>query len=223
MRGVCSGKYRDAAMPILPFLTRSLLLSLVASLFSPLVWGEVLLWGGRPEFGIEFEQEKTPDKLGVTQSITYIPSLNFSNGPINRVDLLIMDEQEKEMVNGVVARQNITKLALRVRKNIHFTEDWGMYFRALLGHANTSTERFTYGYTDAAFRYEHDFFGFITGVRVQRTLDGTPGHALNKFRLGPSFDIGEHHELEFRWVRAWNADTHARESDATIVEYTYKF
>jgi hypothetical protein len=175
------------------------------------VHAQTLLWGGRPEFGVELEQEKTPDHLGVTNSITYIPSLVFP------------DEREKDLSSGVSETTRVNKLALRLRKNVHFTEDWGMYFRGLLGHYSSSAERFVYGYTDAAFRYEHDFFGFIAGVRVQRSLDGTPGHDLNKFRLGPSVDIGEHHELEFRWVRAWDAHTHARESDATIVEYTYKF
>ncbi len=208
-------------MPIL-FKTPRYFLLLTVLLMSSLAAGaETLLWGGRPEFGIELEQEKTPDKLGVTHSITYIPSLVFPNGPINRVDLLIMDEREKDLSEGSTIQ--VTKLAVRVRKNIRFGGDWGMYARALLGHAQEPDESFIYGYTDLALRYEHDFVGFIAGMRVQRTLDGTTGHDRNKFRLGPSFDIGEHHELEFRWVRAWDAHTHAHESDSTILEYTYKF
>lgn len=208
-------------MPIL-FKTPRYFLLLTVLLMSSLAAGaETLLWGGRPEFGIELEQEKTPDKLGVTHSITYIPSLVFPDGPINRIDLLIMDEREKDLSEGSTIQ--VTKLAVRVRKNIRFGGDWGMYARALLGHAQEPDESFIYGYTDLALRYEHDFVGFIAGVRVQRTLDGTTGHDRNKFRLGPSFDIGEHHELEFRWVRAWDAHTHAHESDSTILEYTYKF
>ncbi len=208
-------------MPIL-FKTPRYFLLLTVLLMSSLAAGaETLLWGGRPEFGIELEQEKTPDKLGVTHSITYIPSLVFPDGPINRVDLLIMDEREKDLSEGSTIQ--VTKLAVRVRKNIRFGGDWGMYARALLGHAQEPDESFIYGYTDLALRYEHDFVGFIAGMRVQRTLDGTTGHDRNKFRLGPSFDIGEHHELEFRWVRAWDAHTHAHESDSTILEYTYKF
>lgn len=208
-------------MPILFKTPRYFLLLTVLLMSSFATGAETLLWGGRPEFGIELEQEKTPDKLGVTHSITYIPSLVFPNGPINRVDLLIMDEREKDLSEGSTIQ--VTKLAVRVRKNIRFGGDWGMYARALLGHAQEPDESFIYGYTDLALRYEHDFFGFIAGVRVQRTLDGTTGHDRNKFRLGPSFDIGEHHELEFRWVRAWDAHTHAHESDSTILEYTYKF
>lgn len=210
-------------MPILSKLERPTAVLAFILITSVCAHADTLLWGGKPELGIELEQEKAPDHIGVTHSVTLIPSLNFPHGPINRVDILLMGEREKAMEDGTLSTTNISKYALRVRKNIHFTEDWGMYFRALLGHADTSTERYTYGYTDAALRYEHDFFGFIAGVRVQRSLDGTPGHDLNKIRLGPSFDIGEHHELEFRWVRAWDAHTHARESDATILEYTYKF
>ncbi len=208
-------------MPLIQHLKRSLAAAVLFVLFTPHAMADTRLWGGMPEFGIELEQEKTPDKLGVTHSITYIPSLVFPNGPINRVDLLIMDEREKDLSEGSTI--NVTKLAVRVRKNIRFGGDWGMYARALLGHAQEPDESFIYGYTDLALRYEHDFFGFIAGVRVQRTLDGTTGHDRNKIRLGPSFDIGEHHELEFRWVRAWDAHTHAHESDSTILEYTYKF
>lgn len=215
------GKISRFTMPILLQSTRQLVLLALMLLSSFAACAETLLWGGRPEFGIELEQEKTPDKLGVTHSITYIPSLNFPDGPVNRIDLLIMDEREK--TSPTATADKVTKLALRVRKNIRFGGDWGMYVRALLGHASEPGDAFIYGYTDAALRYEHDYFGFIAGVRVQRTLDGTTGHDLNKFRLGPSFDIGEHHELEFRWVRAWDAHTHAHKSDATILEYTYKF
>lgn len=208
-------------MPIFNARANALFFSVAATYFSPIVHGEVVWWGGLPEFGIELEQEKTPDKLGVTNSITYIPSLSFPDGPVNRIDLLIMDERDKAIPSGPT--EHITKLAVRVRKNIRFGGDWGMYVRALVGRASEPGDAYIYGYTDAAMRYEHDFFGLIAGVRVQRALDGTAGHDRNKFRIGPSFDIGEHHELEFRWVRAWDAHTHARESDATILEYTYKF
>jgi hypothetical protein len=91
-----------------------------------------------------------------------------------------------------------------------------MYFRGLIGHANDAGEKYIYGYSDATLRYERGFFGFIMGVRVQRALDGTSGHDVNKFRLGPSFDIGEHHELEFRWARSWEAHTHVHESDTLL-------
>ena len=121
-------------MPILFKTPRYFLLLTVLLMSSFAAGAETLLWGGRPEFGIELEQEKTPDKLGVTNSITYIPSLSFPNGPVNRIDVLIMDEREKALPSGPT--EHITKLAVRVRKNIRFGGDWGMYVRALVGRAS---------------------------------------------------------------------------------------
>ena len=65
----------------------------MAGSFSLFATAETLLWGGRPEFGIELEEEKSPDGMGLTHSITYIPALVFPNGPINRFDLLLMGQQ----------------------------------------------------------------------------------------------------------------------------------
>jgi hypothetical protein len=184
---------------------------------------ETTWWGGRPELGIEYEHEKSSDNQSTGNGITLIPSLNFKTGPIHRIDLLLEGERDKEVSSGVTSFSNLYKVAVRVRKNVPLQGDLGMYFRGLVGHAQSDSEKYFYGYSDAALRYEHGFFGFIMGVRVQRALDGTRGHDLYKFRLGPSFDIGEHHELEFRWARSWDADTRAHESDSYIVEYTYKF
>lgn len=204
-------------------LARNAFVVFAAGLLTGTAMAETLLWGGRPEFGIEYEHEKMADNVSVGNSITLIPSLSFKNGPIHRIDLMVEGERDKEVSSGVSSFSKLYKVAVRVRKNVPLHGDLGMYFRGLIGHANSDTEKYFYGYSDAALRYEHDFFGFIMGVRVQRTLDGTSGHDLNKFRLGPSFDIGEHHELEFRWARSWDAHTRAHESDSYIVEYTYKF
>jgi hypothetical protein len=204
-------------------MARSVWVAMAAGMLCVTASAEATLWGGRPELGIEYEHEKMADNVSHGNSITLIPSLSFKTGPIHRIDLMLEGERDKEVSSGVTSFSNLYKVAVRVRKNVPLQGDLGMYFRGLVGHAQSDSEKYFYGYSDAALRYEHDFFGFIMGVRVQRTLDGTSGHDLNKFRLGPSFDIGEHHELEFRWVRAWDAHTQAHESDSYIVEYTYKF
>jgi hypothetical protein len=183
-------------------LARYAFVVLATGMLTGTAMAETLLWGGRPEFGVEYEHEKMADNQSYGNAITLIP---------------------KEVSGGTTSFSKLYKVAVRVRKNVPLQGDLGMYFRGLIGHAKSDTEKYFYGYSDAALRYEHDFFGFIMGVRVQRTLDGTKGHDLNKFRLGPSFDIGEHHELEFRWARSWDAHTYAHESDSYIVEYTYKF
>ena len=210
-------------MPALLTHVRFAFFLLAAGMLPITAMAEATLWGGRPEFGVEYEHEKMVDNVSHGNGLTLIPSLSFKNGPIHRIDLLVEGERDKEVDSGVTSFSNVYKVAVRVKKNVPLKGDLGMYFRGLIGHANDAGEKYFYGYSDAALRYERGFFGFIMGVRVQRALDGTSGHDVNKFRLGPSFDIGEHHELEFRWARSWEAHTHDHESDSYIVEYTYKF
>lgn len=210
-------------MPLKMSLARFTFVVIAAGMLVGTAMAETTWWGGRPELGIEYEHEKSSDNQSTGNGITLIPSLSFKTGPIHRIDLLLEGERDKEVSSGVTSFSNLYKVAVRVRKNVPLQGDLGMYFRGLVGHAQSDSEKYFYGYSDAALRYEHGFFGFIMGVRVQRALDGTRGHDLNKFRLGPSFDIGEHHELEFRWARSWDADARAHESDSYIVEYTYKF
>jgi hypothetical protein len=204
-------------------LARYAFVVLAAGMLTVTAMAETLLWGGRPEFGVEYEHEKMADNLSHGKGLTLIPSLSFKNGPIHRIDLLFEGERDKEVSDGVTSFSNLYKVAVRVRKNIPLQGDLGMYFRGLVGRAKGESESYYYGYSYAVLRYERGFFGFIMGVRVQRSLDGSSGHDVNKFRLGPSFDIGEHHELELRWARSWDAHTHAHESDSYIAEYTYKF
>jgi hypothetical protein len=210
-------------MPALLTPVRFAFFLLAAGMLPITAMAEATLWGGRPEFGVEYEHEKMVDNVSHGNGLTLIPSLSFKNGPIHRIDLLVEGERDKEVDSGVTSFSNVYKVAVRVKKNVPLKGDLGMYFRGLIGHANDAGEKYFYGYSDAALRYERGFFGFIMGVRVQRALDGTSGHDVNKFRLGPSFDIGEHHELEFRWARSWEAHTHVHESDSYIAEYTYKF
>jgi len=210
-------------MPALLTHVRFAFFLLAAGMLPITAMAEATLWGGRPEFGVEYEHEKMVDNVSHGNGLTLIPSLSFKNGPIHRIDLLVEGERDKEVDSGVTSFSNVYKVAVRVKKNVPLKGDLGMYFRGLIGHANDAGEKYFYGYSDAALRYERGFFGFIMGVRVQRALDGTSGHDVNKFRLGPSFDIGEHHEVEFRWARSWEAHTHDHESDSYIVEYTYKF
>jgi len=202
------------------FSKRSLCAAVFLTLLNSLAMAETLLWGGKPELGIEVEQER-PAETGLTnRSITLTPSLVFANRGIDRIDLLITGEREQELDGTTL---NASNLGIRVKKSFPLVADWGLYFRALAGHSFTPTDRYTYGYTDAAITYEQDAIGFMVGLRVQRTLDGSQAHNVNKIRLGPSIDLGQHHEVELRWERAWNARTQARDSDSANIEYTYKF
>jgi hypothetical protein len=191
----------------------------MAGSFSLFATADTMLWGGRPEFGMELEQERMADKT-TSNSITLTPSLVFANRGIDRIDLLITGEREKD-ADGSTA--HASSLGIRVKKAMALHDEWGMYVRALVGQSFKSDDHHLYGYTDAALTYEQEPFGFMAGVRVQRNLDGGDSHNVNKIRLGPSWDLGQHHELELRWERAWNARSNARESDSANIEYTYKF
>ena len=207
-------------MPIIHLLKRPVFAAALFAFFNAPVMAQTLLWGGKPELGIEVEQERPANSGGINRSITLTPSLVFPKGAVDRIDMLITGEREQEVDGSTMHASNV---GIRVKKAIPLHDEWGMYFRALVGHSFTPTDRYTYGYTDAAITYEQDALGFMVGLRVQRTLDGNQAHNINKIRLGPSIDLGQHHEVELRWERAWNARTQARDSDSANIEYTYKF
>ena len=205
------------------FLSRYLCATALALLLCPLAWAEVELWGGKPMLGLEYEHQKMAFGAGHANSLTLVPGLRFKNALINKVDILIEGERENEVVDGVNEKVHVKKLALRVKKNFELNDTWDLFVRGLVGRELSTVENFNYSYVDTGIHYERGAFGFMAGLRFQRTLDGTAGHDMNKFRFGPSYDFDAHHEIEFRFVRAWNVQTRQRDSDALIAEYTYKF
>jgi len=205
-----------------PFSLR-LLGALLLGFLPSLVWAEVELWGGKPALGLEFEHQKMAFSAGHANSLTLVPSLSFKDGFINKVDVLIEGERENNIENGVNEKVHVKKLALRLRTNFELNDTWELFVRGLVGRELTTFENFNYSYVDTGIHFERGAFGFMAGLRFQRTLDGTAGHDMNKFRFGPSYDFDAHHEIEFRFVRAWNVQTRKRDSDALIAEYTYKF
>ena len=180
-------------------------------------------WSGRPGLGLAYEYEKMSDGVSHGQSVTLAPGLNFKDAPVHRIELLINGERDKSVSSNVSSFSNLYKLAVRVGKYVPLQGDWGLYFRGLAGYNKSSSEKYFYGYSDGALRYKINSIGLNAGLRVQRTLDGTSGHDINKIWLGPRFDIADQHELELRWERGWAARSNTRESDAYILEYNYKF
>ena len=180
-------------------------------------------WSGRPGLGLAYEYEKMSDGVSHGQSITLAPGLNFKDAPVHRIELLVNGERDKSVSSNVSSFSNLYKLAVRVGKYVPLQGDWGLYFRGLAGYNKSSSEKYFYGYSDGALRYKINSIGLNAGLRVQRTLDGTSGHDINKIWLGPRFDIADQHELELRWERGWAARSNTRESDAYILEYNYKF
>ena len=160
---------------------------------------------------------------GHSNALTLVPGLNFKDGFIHKVDVLIEAERENEIEDGVNVKTHVKKLALRLKKNFELNDSWALFVRGLVGREWNTLENFNYSYVDTGIHYENGAFGFMAGLRFQRTLDGTAGHDRNKFRFGPSYEIDAHHEIELRFVRSWNVQTRKRDSDALIAEYTYKF
>ena len=196
---------------------------LLSFVLAPAVWADTELWGGKPSLGLEFEHQKMALGAGHSNSLTLVPGLSFEEGFIHKVELMLEGERENNIEDGVNEKVHVKKLALRLRKNFELDDAWALFVRGLVGRELTSVENFNYAYVDTGIRFERGAFGFMAGLRFQRTLDGTAGHDMNKFRFGPSYDFDAHHEIEFRFVRAWNVQTRQRDSDALIAEYTYKF
>ena len=197
--------------------------SALLCLLCPMAWADVELWGGKPSLGLEYEHQKMAFGAGHSNALTLVPGLNFKDGFIHKVDVLIEAERENEIEDGVNEKTHVKKLALRLKKNFELDDNWALFVRGLVGREWNSLENFNYSYVDTGIHYEVGAFGLMGGLRFQRTLDGTAGHDRNKFRFGPSYEIDAHHEIELRFIRAWNVQTRKLDSDALIAEYTYKF
>jgi len=188
------------------------------------VYADVTLYGGQPRLAVEFEHEEAPDHSEVADSVTLMPGIRWKNGFINQVELLLQVEREREKEDGVWHKESGRKVAIRLRKDFTVTDNLRVTARALLGRAfNESADDYTYAYFEPALKYRFRYFDFTAGVRAVRAIDGSDGHDANKIRLGPSFDINQHNEIEFRWVRSWDAHSGKHESDAYIMEYITKF
>ena len=217
------GKISRCFMTTFPRLPHLLLLALLPCLLLQPVWADAELWGGKPSLGLEFEHQKMAFGAGHSNSLTLVPGLSFKDSFIHKVDVLIEAERENEIEDGVNEKTHVKKLALRLKKNFELDDSWALFVRGLVGREWNTLENFNYSYVDTGIHYEYGAFGLMAGLRFQRTLDGTAGHDRNKFRFGPSYEIDAHHEIELRFVRAWNVQTRKLDSDALIAEYTYKF
>jgi hypothetical protein len=187
------------------------------------VYADTTLYGGQPRIAIEFEHEEAPDHSEIANSVTLIPGIRWNNGFINQVELLVQAEREREKEDGVWHRESGRKIAIRFRKDFQLTDNLKATTRALFGRALNEGDDYTYAYFEPAFKYKFRYFDFTVGLRAVRAIDGSDGHDSNKVRLGPSFDINKYNEIEFRWVRSWEAHSGKHESDAYIMEYIYKF
>ncbi|MGB4347537.1 MAG: hypothetical protein WBJ21_14200 [Burkholderiaceae bacterium] len=197
--------------------TLAILLFCIASL--PAL-AQTRLLVGQPQIVSEFEQERAADHSGRSNSITLYPGIRWQEGWINQAEFMLTREREAES-DGTHTYAN--DFGFRLRKNVHFTEDFGGFVRGLIGRKSQSDSAYSYAYMEAALTYDTEPVQWYAGFRFIRAIDGSSGHDVNRLRLGPGWDINEHHEVEMRWARGWDAVTKAHLSDSVEIEYTYKF
>ena len=194
----------------------------MCAVFLALVAGPVAadwLGEGKPRIGFEIEHERTADKAWHANSLSLTPGLTWQQGWINRAEIQIQTELESESGEHHTEQ----KLGFRLRHDFHISPDAKVVIRGLVGRAFSAQEDFSYAYVEPALKYGFDDFELTIGYRVVRAIDGSKGHDLNKLRLGPSFDLGRNDEIEFRWVRSWDADTGEHASDAYSIEFVHKY
>lgn len=185
--------------------------------------GQTLVWGGQPRVAFELEYEESPDGREQAVSATLIPGLQWKEGWINRAEILLQGEREREKEDGLTSYETERKVAVRLRKNLRFSDSLRGYVRVLVGRAFGETRQYDYAYAEPALTYRFEHAAWTAGYRFVRAIDGTEGRDTDRFRLGPSFDLDAHRELEFRWVRSWDARTREHRADAWIVEFVYKY
>lgn len=176
---------------------------------------------GRSKIGVEFELEKGPGNAWRSQSLTLVPGIKLEGGWIDMVELLVEGARESDRQTGTHADER--KIGVRLRHEFPLTDDAKIVLRELLGHASIGDERFFHYYVEPSFRYALGDVEMMIGYRFARGINASKEHDLHKLRLGPSIDLSEHSEIEFRWVRAWNQHTGHFVSDSYIVEYSHKF
>jgi hypothetical protein len=179
------------------------------------------LKGGQPRIGIEVESERGANGATHSRSLTLTPGVKWKDGWITVAELIFQVEREQEQVSS--GRETRRKGGVRLRKDIYLTPEFAATLRAFVGHGSNAEESYSYAYVEPGLRYEFEDIELAVGYRVIRAVDASRGHAVNEIRLGPSFDLSPHDEIEFRWVRGWDALTKHYLSDSWSIEYTRKF
>ncbi len=196
--------------------------TILASIFTP-AFAEATLFGGQPQVVYELEHERVANQGGRANALTLYPGIRWKEGWINQAELMLTHEHEVEYADGDVERANNQKFAVRVKKNVQFTEHLGGFFRTLLGYKFKTEGSYYYAYGEPALTYEIGPVTFYSGYRVVRAFSGGHVNDYDLLRLGPGWEINEHHEVEFRYARAWDAVTRAKRSEAVEIEYTYRY
>jgi hypothetical protein len=181
------------------------------------------LWGGRPLIGVSYSQSPSEQTLDLRKILVISPGLSFSKAPIHRAELLIETEQDSLVNQGVSQNASLSRLAIRVRKDVPLSNNQAVRLRAQLGYSHGSNASFFDGESDGALRYQPGALGLMGGLTVRRALDGTRGHDRHALYLGGVLLLESRHEIELRWQRSWDAYRHTKDTDLYSLEYIYQF
>lgn len=181
------------------------------------------LFGGRPHVVYELEHEKAADNSGHANSATLYPGIRWKEGWINEAEIMLKYEREAEAGSQEFEIANESALGVRVRSIVHFTDNFGGFFRSLIARRFQPQSSYTYAYVEPALTYKLEPLDWYTGYRFVRAIDGSRGHDYDQWRMGPGWDINEYNEIELRITRSWDAATRVRRSDSIEIEYTYKY
>ena len=190
------------------------------------------LFGGRPRIGFEYEYEKNAVGDGNNAGVSLYPGIAWKDGWITRAELMLEGNQDKAWSNGSEGNTTQTKVGIRLRKDFTLGNGFGGYVRGLVGRAMSNEDNYNYAYWEPALKYDFNkTWGMTASYRLIRSIDGSTGHDKNKFRIGPNWNINDHHGIEFRYVKTYAAEGPSfldfkngqHKSDAYIVEYAYKF
>jgi hypothetical protein len=200
----------------------ALFAALLACVAAP-SFAQQTLFGGRPQVVYEIEHEKAADKSGHANSVTLYPGIRWKEGWINELEVMLKYEREAEAGSQGFEIAHERALGVRVRSIVHFTDNFGGFFRGLIGRRFQPEPSYTYAYVEPALTYKLEPLDWYTGYRFVRAIDGSSGRDYDQWRMGPGWDINEHNEIELRITRSWDAVTRARRSDSIEIEYTYKY
>lgn len=175
----------------------------------------------KTKLGIEFELENGAGNREQSRGITLVPGIKLDNRWINMVELLLEGAQDYDRQRGEHSRER--KIGVRIRHELPLSADAKVVLRGLLGQSHQDAEDFLYYYLEPSFKYAFRHFEMMLGYRFVHGIDAGKAHDLHKLRIGPSIDLTERSEIEFRWARSWNMHTGQHVSDAYIVEYTQRF
>jgi hypothetical protein len=196
--------------------------AMLASIVAP-AFAEATLFGGQPQVVYELEHERVANQGGRANALTLYPGIRWKEGWINQAELMFTHEHEVEYEDGDVERAHNQKFAVRVKKNVQFTEHFGGFFRTLVGHKFKTVGSYNYGYVEPALTYEIGPVTLYSGYRVIRAFSNGHVNDYDLLRFGPGWEINKHHEVELRYSRAWDAVTRAKRSEAVEIEYTYRY